>query len=75
MLQTGKLNTDLSKLLALLEQRIMSVYILQRDLERKSKKLMVNFKMLFALEFMKIVQRKRQEEEQLKRTWVPHDDQ
>ena len=44
----------------------MSVYRAERDLERKSKKLMMNFKMLFAIEFMKIIERKRLEEEKLK---------
>jgi len=58
----GRVQADICRLLAMLEDNIMTFYRAERDLDRKSKKLMMNFKKLFAIEFMKIVQRKRAED-------------
>lgn len=62
-MQLHKIQGEISRQMAILEDKILSVYKAERDLDRKSKKLMMNFKKLFAIEFMKIIQRKKLENE------------
>jgi hypothetical protein len=47
--------------MAILEEKILTVYRQERELDRQSKELMMNFKKLFVIEFMKMRERKVEE--------------
>jgi hypothetical protein len=56
-MQTSKVQAEINKYMAILEDKILTVYRSDYELDQQSKELMMNFKRLAAIEFMKIAER------------------